>query len=167
MEKNEHANKKINRKVFGKSILVGLIAGIIFSLFFLVLHYFTLIEIDILTSIKKGFFKDGATFNWYGKIMLVIIVGMISIIVSVVLSLVYFAIFKKINIWYIGALYGVCIWSILYIGIPLLVYGNVIVAHYSVHTHINTLCLFVLYGTFIGYTISFEYENEMHHAMQK
>src|SRR5690625_5683197 len=78
--------------------------------------------------------------------MLIIIVG----ILSIVLSLIYYVILKKLNAWYIGALYGFVIWILLYNGIPFLLRGNFIVTHYSVHTHINALCLFVLYGSFVG-----------------
>jgi len=164
LNQNENIYKKVNRKVLVKSIIVGFLGGIFFSLFLLVLNYFKLIEINILSSIGKSLINnDKALFNWYGKIMLIIIVG----ILSIVLSLIYYVILKKLNAWYIGALYGFVIWILLYNGIPFLLRGNFIVTHYSVHTHINALCLFVLYGSFVGYTISFEYENELHNAMKK
>src|SRR5690625_425745 len=87
LNQNENIYKKVNRKVLVKSIIVGFLGGIFFSLFLLVLNYFKLIEINILSSIGKSLINnDKALFNWYGKIMLIIIVG----ILSIVLSLIYY-----------------------------------------------------------------------------
>lgn len=167
MTENEISLKKVNRQVLIKAILVGVIGSIIFNLFFLVFNYFKLIEINFLRNMAKILFGNITGLHWYGKMMLIIVVSLISIIVSIILSMIYFAVLKKFNYWYVGTLYGVFIWIILYVGLPFLFRGDLIIQHHSIHTHINTFCLFILYGTFIGYSISFEYENEMYHLSKK
>src|SRR5690625_6882474 len=102
LNQNENIYKKVNRKVLVKSIIVGFLGGIFFSLFLLVLNYFKLIEINILSSIGKSLINnDKAVFNGYGKIMVIIIAG----ILSIVLILIYYVILSTLSVWFIAAVY--------------------------------------------------------------
>src|SRR5690625_6758337 len=58
LNQNENIYKKVNRKVLVKSIIVGFLGGIFYSLFLLVLNYFKLIEINILSSIGKSLINN-------------------------------------------------------------------------------------------------------------
>ena len=55
-----------------------------------------------------------------------------------------------------GILYGVVLWLIVFYGVNPLLPNLESVSHLERNTIITTLCLYILYGVFIGYSISFE-----------
>src|SRR5699024_5610333 len=81
----------------------------------------------------------------------------------IVLCIVYcvcgylYALFKKFYHWGVGFTYGMFIWAISLIAIPFLFYQHPFVLNYTNETLIGLACISIMYGLFIGYSISFDY----------
>ncbi|OKO91179.1 hypothetical protein BRO54_2880 [Geobacillus proteiniphilus] len=77
-------------------------------------------------------------------------------IISIAAALLYYALLRNICGMWAGILYGAALWMIVfYLFNPL--FPNVQpVADLEINTIVTTLCLYILYGVFVGYSISFE-----------
>src|SRR5699024_12640207 len=86
----------------------------------------------------------------------VVSIGLISC-VSVVVAFVYFLLFRRIHSLWLGLLYGLLLWVLVfYVFQP--VFPNVpqlVDLNYT--TIVSTICIYALYGTFVGYSISYDY----------
>jgi uncharacterized membrane protein YagU involved in acid resistance len=86
-------------------------------------------------------------------------------VISIAAALLYYALLRKIRGMWPGILYGAALWVVIfYLFNPL--FPNVQpVADLNMNTVITTLCLYILYGVFVGYSISFETQ-EMNRGSQ-
>lgn len=64
---------------------------------------------------------------------------------------------EKIHSMWVGAGYGIILWCIVFLLLNPLLTPVKPILNLSIDTIITTLCVFILYGTFIGYSISFDY----------
>lgn len=58
---------------------------------------------------------------------------------------------------WVGIIYGFILWVILFILFHPIFNDIPAVMEWSMNTWVTTICLFILYGTFIGYSISYDY----------
>src|SRR5699024_375619 len=79
------------------------------------------------------------------------------IVLCIVFAVIYYALFKKFYHWCVGFTYGMFIWAIFLIAIPFLFYQHPFVLNYTDETLIGLACISIMYGLFIGYSISFDY----------
>lgn len=135
-----------------RSLLTGFIGGLFLGLLWITFSYFNFVEFNprilFLSKWKTSDWATGLT----GNSLTIIIIS----VVSIFLAGLYYASFKKINSIWIGVLFGFIIWIL-----TLLVIGQIF-PHLKVYklesdTIISTLGLFVIYGTFIGYSISYDF----------
>lgn len=151
----EEKMSAIKRLVFGKSIVIGISGGIIWSAIFVLLHYFNMIEVDPVLPLELIFGGAGWTETVYARLLMVTCIGILSIFVA----MLYFVSLKSIESWMAGALYGIIIWVIIFILIPLLFGKLDYFSEHTIHSNIAVICICLLYGIFIGYSISFDYKN--------
>jgi hypothetical protein len=155
MSEKENDTSKLNRFIFKKALVVGLWGGIFWTLVWMFLHNFHMISAHpfiIWDKLFLGLF----TFNhWYMKIIGIVL----NSVLSMVLSSVYFVCFKKVKHWIMGIGYGIILWAIGALLIPIVLFNNDAFFHYKVEKHVGLLSLLILYGLFIGYTISFDYDH--------
>lgn len=154
MEIEENDINKMNKTVLRQTVFIGWIGGIIFGILIFILFYFKLIDPNI-SSMIIGKIK---LFNhWYGKLVLLIFLSILSMIVT----LFYYMIAKKMSQWYIGMFFGIFIWFIVCTLYYIYFNQNLIFNQKTIHESINLLCLFILYGLFVGYSTSFAYELQL------
>lgn len=131
---------------------IGLFAGVFWGGIFQLFAYFNFTEIGptfvIRTWIKADFVK-----GWMGVILSLVCLSLISLL----LACFYSVVFRKINSYWLGAGYGLVIWAFIFLLLRPLFPGMKTVMELSFNTIITTVCLFLLYGLFVGYSISFEY----------
>src|SRR5699024_12284596 len=80
-------------------------------------------------------------------------------LLSAFIAHIYYFLFKKQECWVVGSLYGIAVWSTLYVLVPVLINGYNPFDNLESESHVSMFCLLVLYGVFTGYSISFEYAN--------
>lgn len=148
--------KKLNRRaaIWINTLLTGFFGGILLTLSHSAFHYFNISTIhhrDILSL----FNLTGSWVNtWYGYLFFV---GLMTLF-SIVLAIVYYMLLSRINSWLAGFFYGFCLWLIFGLFIPLQWYDVTFSTIYTSYTNVLGLCSLLIYGLFIGYSISYDVE---------
>ncbi|WP_174613780.1 YqhR family membrane protein [Virgibacillus ihumii] len=139
--------------VTAKSLVTGFAGGLIWSTLGLIMYFFSFSEVAPRSFVLRSWNTAEWTSGWLGNILSIIIVGILSLISA----FIYYGLFRKINTLWMGAVFGVVLWVIIFF-ILQPVYPNVPdLVNLNSYTIVSTICLFILYGTFIGYSISYDY----------
>lgn len=150
--------KEKNRlSLFFHSVQVGFVGGTILALLHLFFHYFNMIEVSPMTILNGIGIKEKVL----TKVITYCIFIIVYIVISILCSSIYFVLFKNIYGWIFGACLGVFLWLLIYICFPYIFYKQFTLAYYSLETTVGTICLFILYGIFVGYSISFYYKTNL------
>jgi len=157
MDKDNGKQDKKTHSILPRSLFTGFIGGLLWSMLGVVMHYFNVSQVAPKTFFLRSWLKTDWTSGWLGD---VVSIGMAGI-VSVLTAYIYFGLFKRINSMWMGSVYGIVLWLLVfYIFKP--IFTNIPqLTEMDVHTIVSTLCLYVLYGTFIGYSISYDYHDTM------
>lgn len=145
----------VSVNLFSKMMLTGFIGGLFWSGLGVFMYYFGFSEVAPKTYLLRSWLTAEWTNGWLGDVISILLTGIISLVAAII----YYGIFKKVNSMWMGVIYGVLLWGIIfYLLQP--IFSNVprLVAM-DVNTIISTACLFTLYGLFIGYSISFDYNH--------
>lgn len=142
------------KRVLIRSLITGFIGGLFWCLITLVASYFKIIDISPKTYLKLLFTNDKWLFKWYGTLFTVIVYGLISIFIAYI----YYVLFKKIEGMLIGIFYGVGLAILVLFIFPQLYTDVPYLFKMSKRSITTSMCFFILYGTFIGYSISFDYK---------
>ncbi|WP_077326924.1 YqhR family membrane protein [Virgibacillus siamensis] len=136
-----------------RSLVTGFTGGIIWSALGLIMYFFSFSEVAPRSYVLRSWITAEWTSSWLGNILSIIIIGLLSL----VSAFIYFGLFRKVNTLWMGVTYGLILWVIIfYILQP--VFPNVPdIENLNSNTIVSTICLFILYGTFIGYSISYDY----------
>ncbi|MBW8348087.1 hypothetical protein K0H71_01355 [Bacillus sp. IITD106] len=155
MGKEKEAVIKYQMSVLKLACVTGFVAGVFGTLFGFFVHYFNFTEISpkvILTP-----FSGKWTASWLGFVITVVLYGLISIVVAL---LYYMALRKqKSLVW--GALYGLLIFIIIFLVLYPIIPDVKWLFHYKFNTIATEFCFFLIYGLFIGYSISYEFEEQL------
>lgn len=150
----ESAKEKLKKPMgyYGLVNSVGFFGGLLWGGIFQICNYFNFTEIGptflVRTWVKADFVK-----GWMGVALSLLCLCVISLI----FAYIYSFIFRKLTSYWIGIGYGIVIWAIAFLVLrPLFPYMKT-VGELSADTIVTTLCIFILYGLFVGYSISFEY----------
>ncbi|USK58771.1 YqhR family membrane protein [Peribacillus asahii] len=142
--------------------IIGLVGGMLASFLGIIAHFFHFMEFSpnfILTSWSNQDWVKA----WQGSLVTILLFGIISIIIA----FIYYALFKKMKNMIAYILFGILWWVIL-----LFVFGPIFndlpsVAKMSSDSIVTSICIFALYGAFIGYSISFDYQEYMHEQTEQ
>ncbi|WP_254901239.1 YqhR family membrane protein [Tuberibacillus sp. Marseille-P3662] len=135
----------------GRVVLIGLFGGIIWGLIGYLVYLFRFTKFGPALTLEPfalGNIKEGTSGQWWGLLALCVI--------SVILAFIYkFTLGRVKNMW-VSIFFGLALWvAVFYIlqpWIPDLPY----VTDLGINTISTTLCLYVLWGLFVGYSISFD-----------
>ncbi|WP_042355083.1 YqhR family membrane protein [Bacillus rubiinfantis] len=116
------------------------------------LHFIDIRPNVILLPLALGNWKYG----WIGTIVSIIIIGIISIGVA----FIYSALLKRFNGLWFGIGYGIVLFAIVFVLLHPLFPDIKPLFELKRDTFITMMCLYMLYGLFIGYSISYEYQNK-------
>lgn len=142
-------------KHFNKIASIGFFGGIFWSTVLLVLSYFDFTQIGpnfVLERIKLGKWANGYVEN------LISIVGIG--IISIIIAFIFYFIGRKFNGVLPGIFFGVLLWVIVFIVLGKIAFDLKAIKDYSSDTTVTTICLFILYGTFIAYSVSFAFQEQ-------
>src|SRR5690625_4879587 len=155
MSKNNEniLTKDDQHAIFKRAIRTGCIGGVLAVLLAIFMYYFNFAEVHpkhyLLTSWVNGQWAH----RWIGDVVSVFLIGLLSIVVAIV----YYLILKKIYAMWVAGLFGLVLWSLVFIMIQPMFSNLQPISKLSQDTIISTICLFLLYGVFIGYSISYDY----------
>jgi hypothetical protein len=134
----------------------GLFGGVFWSGLGYLAYAFNFIEISpsiILESWTVGAWKTG----WLGIIISLVLIG----IFSVGAAFLYYLILKRFNGFWVGIIYGIVLFLLVFIVLNPLLPSMGPFKELSRDTIITCICLYIVYGLFIGYSISYEHQNHM------
>lgn len=136
-----------------KVMITGFFGGVFWSIIGYLAYYFNFTELGpslILQPWALGNWKNEATGQWIG----IIIIGLLSIGVA----LIYNVFLKNIPKVWPSILFGVALWLIVFYILNPIFPNLESVRDFSRNTILTTICLYVLYGVFVGYSISYDAE---------
>ncbi|SER49455.1 YqhR family membrane protein [Salipaludibacillus aurantiacus] len=138
---------------FNSSVAVtGFAGGIIWSVIGYIAYFFNFISFGpaiVLMPWALGEWKTGPLGQWIG----VVIIGVLSI----GLAFLYRLLFAKINKFWPGLLFGGALWLLVFFIMNPLFKGINFIPVLDFNTLVTSFSLYLIYGLFIGYSISFDY----------
>lgn len=149
-KKKKDGTMKKAGKSLGRSAVIGFFGGLIWGFVALICYLLNFTSIG--PSLLFSPFPPGAWRNGTGGQFLA--VAGISVL-SVPFALIYrFTLSRLKSIW-AGIGTGVLLWGIVFIALKPWLRGLPVFYRLGWNTCTTTLCLFILYGLFIGYSIAF------------
>ena len=131
----------------------GLFGGMFWSSIGWLAYFLNFTEIPpnvILQPWALGNWKN----EWLGTVISIILIG----IISVAAAFVYFWVLKKFKgIWF-GIGYGIILFLLVFLVLNPLFPGIKPILNLGRDTFITSICLYIVYGIFIGYSINYEYQ---------
>ncbi|SDY55903.1 Conserved membrane protein YqhR [Evansella caseinilytica] len=151
--------KKESSMSFNATVaLIGFFGGLIWSFVGYIAFYLNFTRVGPALALMPwalGDWKNG----WLGQL-----VGMLFIaVVSIGAAFLYRLIFAKINQPWPGMLYGLILWLIIFGLFRPMFPGLKPLTALDANTIITNICLYIVYGLFIGYSISYEYHERTVH----
>lgn len=131
----------------------GLFGGVFWGAIGFFAAYFNFTEIRpnvIFESWALGNWKH----KWQGTVLSIILLG----ILSVAAAFIYYFLLKRFKGWWMGGIFGIVLFLIVFLLLNPLFPGIKPFPNLSRDTIISSICLYFLYGIFIGYSISYEYQ---------
>lgn len=133
-------------------MFTGFAGGVFWSLLGYLAYALNLTEISpnlLLQPFILGDWKNGVM----GNVVAIFGIGLLSIGTA----LIYFFVLKRFSSMYVGLAYGVVLWALVFFLLNPIFPNLKSVFELERTTTVTTICLYILYGVFVGYTISFEH----------
>ncbi|MGM9927354.1 MAG: YqhR family membrane protein [Bacillus sp. (in: firmicutes)] len=131
--------------------LTGFIGGVFWSALGELAYYFSFTDVgprSLLSGWLSNRWKEGAV----GFFIAVLLCGLLSIIVSYV----YYWTLRKTSSLLICIVFGVCLWLLVHLVFSSFLPSMLSIGEMNANTIVTTICLYILYGVFIGISISFD-----------
>lgn len=151
LEQNQHEKPM---SIMNMVVITGFVGGVLWSSIGLLCYFLNFSEVQpnmILEPWALGDWKKG----WIGTVFSIILIGVLSIGAA----LIYYATLRKVKGIWAGILLGIVLFLLVFYVLNPIFPGIKSFWKLSNDTLITTACLYILYGVFVGYSISFE-ENE-------
>ncbi|UCZ54593.1 YqhR family membrane protein [Bacillus shivajii] len=138
--------------------LIGVFGGLFWSLIGYVAFYLNFSRVGPALALMPwalGDWKNG----WLGHLVGIAVISLLSIGVAFLYRLV----FAKVNHWWPGLIFGFLLWVVVFGLLNPLFPGLKPLTALDLNTIVTNLCLYIVYGIFIGYSISYEYHERTVH----
>jgi hypothetical protein len=143
-------------------MVTGFVGGVIWSLVAYLSYFlqFTKIEPNILLEpFTVGNWKE----SWIGIVITIFVYGILSMGVAYF----YYLVLKKLKSMWVGVFYGISLFLIVFFILNPIFPSMKPFFRLDSNTIITSVCIYVLYGVFIGYSISYEQSNLIHVIEEK
>ncbi|MFD1335495.1 YqhR family membrane protein [Oceanobacillus iheyensis] len=155
-QKQNQSNQSVDQvTILTRSLTTGFVGGILWSFVASLFYFFNFMEVSPKSFLLTSWVNAGWTDKWLGNFFTVIIAG----IVSVVFAFLYYVLLKKVFSLWVSILFGIAVWAIVFFVFQPLFPNVPHITELSLNTWVTTICVFILYGTFVGYSISYNYED--------
>lgn len=155
MEELEQNNKEEQMSFAVKVALIGLFGGLIWSLVGYFAFFFKFIRVGpalALMPFVVGDWKD----TYIGQLVGIAMIAVLSIGVAYL----YRALLRKVHQLWVGVAFGLVLWFLVFWLFNPFFPGLKEIQNLDSNTIITSLCLYALYGAFIGYSVSYEYAQQ-------
>ncbi len=159
-KEKDQRQQEPQQSVVLKSIVIGFASGVFWSGLGAVAYYFHFTEVSAASFIFRSFWQTDWTGTWLAEVLAILIIGILSMGSALIY---YFTLKNKNGIWP-GVFYGLALWAVVYFVLTPIFPAIPTFLELSSDTWVTTGCLFILYGVFIGYSISYEYHEFNHTA---
>ena len=145
--------KSERNTTYGRIVLIGVFGAVIWGLVGYLSYLLNFTKYGpalILTPLfgAKGYFNSDAANQFSGILALAV--------VSIFVGIVYKWTLGRVKIIWVSIAFGLILWVFVFYILQPLVPGLLPVSKLDRNTIIPTLCLFVLYGLFVGYSIAYD-----------
>ncbi|WP_102345627.1 YqhR family membrane protein [Bacillus sp. Marseille-P3661] len=134
-----------------KVIVTGFFGGVFWSLIGYIAHYFNFTELGPALILQPWAIGDWKN-DFMGHFIGILVIG----IISIGAALLYNAFLSKFQKLWPGILFGVALWIIVFYLLNPIFPDLEEVQDFKRNTIITTICLYILYGVFVGYSISYD-----------
>lgn len=136
-----------------KVLFTGFFGGLIWGSIWYAAYFFNFTDVGpslFWMAWSLGDWKDQMVGQWAA-------VGIFTLL-SIAIAFLYRFVLARVKGMWMGFSYGVILWILVFfVANPLFVDLDPLLEMEGI-TIVTTLCLFIMYGLFIGYSISYEYE---------
>lgn len=134
-------------------MMTGFFGGIIWGTIGYLAYIFNFTEIHpnvVLDPWTIGSWKK----TWLGTVISILFIGGVSILAA----LIYYTAFRRLRGSWPGTIYGALLFLLVFLVLHPIFPGIKPLWELDKNTLITTLCIYIIFGTFVGYSISYEYE---------
>jgi len=131
----------------------GFFAGLIWSTVWTFLAFFNFSELSLSSFFLEGWTDAKWVEKWPGQLLSIFLWSILSIGVAYI----YYLFFRRLTGVLPGLVYGVVIWLIMIILSSSLILHIPAISQMDLNTIVTTLSILIIYGVFIGYTISYDF----------
>ncbi|MUT66732.1 YqhR family membrane protein [Paenibacillus sp. NEAU-GSW1] len=150
---DDPANHHTNPWLF--ELTIGLFAGLFWGVVRWLLYEINF-TVELPGFLVEPFFRNSFLKSPWG-----ITIGISGFIVfSIIAALIYYFLFAKLRGPWPGVLYGLLWWAILFVFTGPMLQMTKPITEAGWNTLTTELCIFMLWGLFIGYSTAFEYTDE-------
>ncbi|WP_254854046.1 YqhR family membrane protein [Halobacillus salinus] len=150
----EQYQKESPQTVFTKALTIGFSGGILWSGIGALTYFFHFSEVSAASFLIRSYLQNDWSGTWLAEILAIIGVGLLSLVTAM---LYYFTLKRQSGIWP-GAVFGIILWGLVFVVLTPLFPAIPTFMELTSDTWVTTGCLFILYGVFIGYSISYEFQ---------
>ncbi|MGN1400691.1 MAG: YqhR family membrane protein [Bacillus sp. (in: firmicutes)] len=151
-QKNLDQNKQETQMPGKITVLqIGAVGGLFFSLVAFFASYFNFMEVD-----PRFLISWWPTDAWQKPLLGALIAILMYGLLSIIIAFIYYAILRKVYNLYVCILFGVSLWAIMHIVLGSFIPAVTGVGEMTFDTMVTSLCLYILYGVFVGYSISYD-----------
>jgi hypothetical protein len=151
-EKLEQNKREEPMSPLAKTAITGLFGGVFWSSLGYLTYIFNFTKIPpnaVLDPWAIGDWKEGTI----GQFMAIFILGLFSILVAYG----YHITLRRFEKIWVSIIFGLLLWGLVFFILNPIFPSIEPIKELDVNTIITSICLFTLYGTFIGYSISYEF----------
>ncbi|MTT32673.1 hypothetical protein GMB86_11715 [Terrilactibacillus sp. BCM23-1] len=141
-------------KSLGRIAVIGFFAGLIWSLVGFVERYLNFSKVG-----PSLILKPWALGDWKNHLLGEFIGILVICLLSIVLALLYKVTLAKIKSIWMSVLFGFFLWVLVFYVFQPWIPGLETVRELGRNTITTTLCLYILYGLFLGYSVSFDVDS--------
>ncbi|WP_077308726.1 YqhR family membrane protein [Terribacillus halophilus] len=150
MQQNRKAASRFNLS----DIITGFIGGVLWATVAWLAYFFHFTDLSVADFILRSWVWMPWADSWAGELVSILLVGILSVLVA----FLYYVFLKKSQGIIPSLLFGVALWVLVQIILAPIIYGVDSAFQADRNANITTMCLYLLYAVFIGYSISYEYQ---------
>ncbi|MFP7171006.1 YqhR family membrane protein [Terribacillus sp. 7520-G] len=150
MQQNRKTASRFNRS----AVVTGFVGGVLWSAVAWVAYFFHFTDLSVADFVLRSWVWMPWAETWVGELISIILVGFLSVLIA----FLYFLFLKQQKGIMPSLIFGVVLWVLVQLVLAPIIHGVDSALQADRDTNITTMCLYLLYAVFIGYSISFEYQ---------
>lgn len=133
---------------------VGFFGGLFASIMTYIVHAFGFIPFG--PGVIWQHFPSFQSFQWlhgpWGHVISIILLSLLSIAIAYL----YYGFFRRMDTPWLGIWFGLTLWAIMFLAVNPFFEART-VKELGFTTNTTFICIFIVYGLFVGYSISYQY----------